>query len=77
MIYSIEMTARILQAMDALNGANNGYAFLHIGPDVANALRLAGFRSCSGIHPHDGRPCYMVFTPKGWDAYVAELRAQA
>ena len=71
MIYSIETSARILAAMAAAESGNNGYAFCYLSPDVAAAVRLAGYHAIPAAHPIGGRPCYRVFTPRGYAAAMA------
>jgi len=77
MIYSIETTARILNAMQAAKDANNGYAFVFVAPDVAQALNLAGFKTLPARHPINGRPCYRTFTPDSYKAWEASRAAGA
>ena len=70
-IYSPEITAKILTAIDAILLGNNGYADIGIRADVATAVRAAGFIV---IETTDlfGRKVFRGFTKAAQAALAAE-----
>lgn len=71
MIYSIEESAAI---MDAINGtllANNGYSDIGNNPVVIEAVKAAGFTVIKGTNLWGGRT-HKAFTAAGAKAQLAE-----
>lgn len=60
-IFSPDVSARILSAMEAVTSANNGYADIGMNPKVAEALRAAGFVVLASKNLH-GTPTFRGFT---------------
>lgn len=73
-IYTPETTAAILQAMEDVTMANNGYADIGNDDDVRKALVIAGFKV---IRTRDlfGRPVNRAFTAHAAECLKAEAAA--
>jgi hypothetical protein len=71
MIYSPEMTEKIMTAIRAVLLGNNGYADIGNNTAVAEAVKLAGF---AVIHTKDAHGCavYRAFTAQAQKALKAE-----
>lgn len=74
MIYSVETTARILNAIKAVSEAPTGVLWLDVDHEVAAGLTLAGFR-CFVERNADGRPGRLVYTPQGYRTATAGIPA--
>lgn len=70
-IYTVEESARIMNAMRAAELGNNGYAVLSLGRVTIEALETAGYtvRPCLDLF---GLPASRVFTAAGLAAFDAE-----
>ena len=64
-IYSVETTARILNAIREVSEAPEGYCWLPIDHEVAAGLTLAGFRNWYK-RGDCGTPGRLVYTPAGY-----------
>lgn len=74
-IYTHEQTAKIFAAMQSIELANNGYAFIgHIigkDADLAQALTVAGYKVISAPNLH-GRMEYKGFTARAAETLSIE-----
>lgn len=73
MIYSVETSARIMNAMRDVELANNGYIFVAHDAMLAKGLREAGYTVVAARDAF-GLPAYRVFTAAGYAAEIAEAR---
>ena len=71
MIYSPEISARIIDAMQSITLGNNGYADIGPNETIADACRAAGFVVIRSTNLH-GRPTYKGFTKAAQEALRGE-----
>jgi len=71
MILSPDITALVLNAINSVMAANNGYADIGNNSEVADALTLAGFTVIRTANLH-GNPVYRAFTQAAQAALKVE-----
>jgi hypothetical protein len=73
-VYTPTMTTKIMEAINSILLGNNGYADIGNNPEVAEAVRIAGFIVIESKNLH-GRPTYKGFTKQAQAALKEEHRA--
>lgn len=76
MIYSIEDSAAIMDAINGIMLANNGYSDIGNNPVVIEAVKAAGFTVIKGTNLWGGRT-HKAFTAAGAKAQLAEQAEMA
>ena len=77
MILSPATTSAVFDIIGNAEASNQGRATVYtLAEEVAEALKLAGYRIAPGLDIF-GKPCHYVLTPRAWAATVSEQDAAA